>query len=395
MRWLISFLILTVLAVGLALAGRYDPGYAVLVYPPWRIEISFIAFILLLVGVVAGAYLLTRLAITTLNLPRIVREQRALRDAVQRDADFIDGLRAYLEGRHQDAEQALGNWQGESARLGLARVLAARAAMETRALPRRDLHLADAAQHGAEFAAHLAEVEMRLDVKDTVGALAAVAAAKALAPQHTALLRLELTARQQAGQWDEVQKLVEQLTRANAIEPAHANQLRRAAHVEILKRTHGDDRALLDYWKKLPDKFKADPLLARAAAFAFAKSGGYDTALDILEGALKYEWREELVILYGTLRGTSPTRQIEQAEKWLHTRPRDAHLLLTLAQLCSAQALWGKAQNYLEASLALEPTSEAHVRMAEIREKNGQMVEACQHYQKALALCQLEHAVQG
>ena len=52
MRWLISFLILVVMAVGLAIAGRYDPGYVVLVYPPWRIEISFIAFILLLVGVV-------------------------------------------------------------------------------------------------------------------------------------------------------------------------------------------------------------------------------------------------------------------------------------------------------------------------------------------------------
>ena len=110
MRWLISFLTLVVLAVGLAIAGRYDPGYVVLVYPPWRIEISFIAFILLLVGVVSGAYFLTRLSITTLNLPRIVREQRARRDAQQRDANFIDGLRAYLEGRHQDAEQALGNW---------------------------------------------------------------------------------------------------------------------------------------------------------------------------------------------------------------------------------------------------------------------------------------------
>lgn len=391
MRWLISFLILVVLAVGLAIAGRYDPGYVVLVYPPWRIEISFIAFILLLVGVVSGAYFLTRLSIATLNLPRIVREQRARRDAQQRDAHFIDGLRAYLEGRHQDAEQALGNWQGESSRLGLARVLAARAAGEIRALPRRDAHLAAAAQHGAEFAAHLATVKMRLDAHDVAGALAAIAAAKSLAPQHTALLRLELTARQQAGQWEEVQKLVEQLTRANAIDPAQANPLRRAAHVEMLKRTGGDDRALLDYWKKLPDKYKTDPLLARAAAHAFIQCGGFDTALDILEAALKQEWHEDMVKLYGRIRGTSPTRQIEQAEKWLHSKPRDAHLLLALAELCRAQGLWGKAHNYLEASLALEPTAEAHVRMAEIRAKNGQAEEACQQYQKALALCQLEH----
>ena len=394
MRWLISFLILVVLAVGLAIAGRYDPGYVVLVYPPWRIEISFIAFVFLLVGIVLGAYFLTRLSITTLNLPRIVREQRARRDAEQRDAHFIDGVRAYLEGRYQDAEQALGNWQGEPSRLGLARVLAARAAAEIRAWPRRDAHLAEAAQQGAEFAAHLATVKMRLDAHDVAGALAAVAAAKGLAPQHTALLRLELTARQQAGQWEEVQKLIEQLSRANAIDPARANPLRRAAHAEMLKRTGGDDRALLEYWKKLPDKYRTDPLLARAAAQAFINSGGYDTALDILEAALAQEWHEDMIRLYGRIRGTNPTRQIEQAEKWLPARPRDAHLLLALAELCRVQGLWGKAQNYLEASLALEPTAEAHVRMAEIKVNNGQTEEACQQYQKALALCQLEHAAQ-
>lgn len=392
MRWLISFLVLVVLAVGLALAGRYDPGYAVLVYPPWRIEVSFIAFILLMVAIVSGAYLLTRLAITTLNLPRIVREQRAQRESQRHDSDFIEGLRAWLEGRYQDAEQALGNWQGESARRGLARVIAARAADEIRALPRRDLHLNDAAQHGAQLAAHLADAEMRLDNQDVTGTLAAVAASKSLAPQQTALMRVELSARQQSGHWEEVQKLTEMLMRANALDLAQANQLRRAAHIEMLKRSSADDHALLEYWKKLPEKLKTDPLLARAAANAFVDSGGHDTALDILEAALRQEWHEELVILYGNIRGSSPTRQIEQAEKWLRAFPRDADLLLTLAKLCSAQALWGKAQSYLEASLALEPSADAHVRMAELREKAGQVGEACKHYQKALALCRLEKA---
>ena len=391
MRWLISLLILVVLAVGLALAGRYDPGYVVLVYPPWRIEVSFIAFILLLAGLVSGAYILTRLAVMTLSLPQTVREQRARREAEHRDAAFSGGLRAYVEGRYQDAEQALGDWQGEAARLGLARVLAARAAQEIRAIPRRDLHLTEAARHGAELAAGLTEAEARLDSKDVAGALAAIAVAKTHAPQHTALLRLELKARQQAGQWDEVQKLTEQLVRANALEPAHANQLRRAAYAENLRRRADDDRALLDYWKKMPDEFKTDTLVARAATQAFIKCGGPDTALDILEAALRREWHEELVTLYGKVRGGSPTRQIEQAEKWLHARPRDAQLLLALAELCSAQELWGKTQSYLEASLAVAPTAEAHTRMAELREKTGQIGEASQHYQKALALCRSEN----
>jgi HemY protein len=386
MRWLISLLIIVVLAVGLAMAGRYDPGYVVLVYPPWRMEISFISFVLMLVGLVVGGILLLRLTLLTLKLPRIVREQRERRAAQQRDENFAGGLKAYTEQRFQDAEQILGNWQGDATRSGVARVLAARAAQDMRATAQRERHLQEATVHGAELAAQLFEAETLLDLKDASGALVAIQSARAIAPQHTALLRLELKARQMIGQWDEVDKLLDALTRSNAMEPATTAQLRRIAYAENLKRRAEDDRALLEYWKKVPADFKTDAFVARAAARAFMQRGGADTALDAIEAALNRDWHEDLVTLYGDVRGSSPTRQIEQAEKWLHAQPRDARLLLTLAHLCSVQELWGKAQSYLEASLAVAPSAEAHIRMAELRTQSGQTGEACQHYQKALAL---------
>jgi len=390
MRWLISFLIVAVLAFALAMAGRYDPGYVVLVYPPWRMEISFISFVLIAIGLVVGGIVLLRLALLTLNLPRIVREQREQRAAKKRDENFVGGLRAYTEYRYQDAELSLGQWQGDDARRGLARVLAARAAQEMRATPQRERHLQEASEYGAELAAQLFEAEACLDAKDTAAALVAINRAKEIAPQHTALLRLELKARQLTGQWDEVDRLLDALMRSNAMEPGVATQNRRMAYAENLRRRAEDDRGLLEYWKKIPADFKADAWVARAAARAFMQRNGHDTALDVLEAALNRDWHEELVALYGEVRGSSPTRQIEQAEKWLHARPRDAQLLLTLAQLCSVQALWGKAQSYLEASLAIAASAEGHVRMAELKTQSGQPGEACQHYQKALALCRTQ-----
>jgi len=390
MRWLISILIIAVLAVALAMAGRYDPGYVVLVYPPWRMEISFISFVLIVAGLVVSGIVLLRLALLTLNLPGIVREQRERRAAKKRDENFVGGLRAYAEYRYQDAEQSLGLWQGDEARTGLARVLAARAAQEMRAVPKRERHIQEASEHGAELAAQLFEAEARLDMKDATGALTAIQSAKLIAPQHTALLRLELKARQLTGQWDEVDKLLDALTRSNALESSVATQVRRKAYAENLKRRAEDDRALLEYWKKTPAEYKADASVAGAAARAFMHRGGHDTALDVLEAALNREWHEELVALYGEVRSSSSTRQIEQAEKWLHAQPRDAQLLLTLAQLCSVQELWGKAQSYLEASLAIAPSAEGHIRMAELKTQSGQPAEACRHYQKALALCRAE-----
>jgi HemY protein len=390
MRWLISLLIIAVLAVALAMAGRYDPGYVVLVYPPWRMEISFISFVLIVAGLVVGGMVLLRLAILTLNLPSIVREQRERRAARKRDENFVGGLRAYAEYRHQDAEQSLGQWQGDDVRLGLARVLAARAAQEMRAVEQRERHLQEATEHGAELAAQLFEAEACLDAKDAAAALVAINRAKEIAPQHTALLRLELKARQMTGQWDEVDRLLDALLRSNALEAGVATQQRRMAYAENLKRRAEDDRGLLEYWKKIPADFKADPWVARAAARAFLQRGGHDTALDVLEAALNHEWHESLVALYGEVRGSNPARQIEQAEKWLHAQPRDAQLLLTLAQLCSVQQLWGKAQSYLEASLAIAPSADGHIRMAELKTQSGQPGEACKHYQKALALCRAQ-----
>ena len=185
---------IVVLAVGLAMAGRYDPGYVVLVYPPWRMEISFISFVLMLVGLVVGGIVLLRLTLLTLNLPRIVREKREQMAAKKRDENFAGGLKAYTEYRYQDAEQALGQWQGDDLRIGIARVLAARAAQDMRAVAQRERHVRDASEHGAELAAQLFEAETLLDLKDAAGALVAIQSAKAIAPQHTALLRLELKA---------------------------------------------------------------------------------------------------------------------------------------------------------------------------------------------------------
>ena len=387
MRWLISVLIVAVLAVALAMAGRYDPGYVVLVYPPWRMEISFISFVLLLAGLVVGGVMLLRLAALTLNLPSIVRAQRERRAARRRDENFVGGLKAYAEYRYQDAEQSLGQWQGDEVRVGLARVLAARSAQEMRAVAQRERHVQSAAEHGAELAARLFEAESCLEAKEAADALVAINRAKEIAPQHTTLLRLELKARQLTGQWDEVERLLDMLMRSNALESGLAAQIRRLAYAENLKRRAGDDRGLLEYWKKIPVEFKQDAFVARAAARAFMQRGGHDTALDVLETALNREWDEGMVALYGELRGGSPKRQIEQAEKWLHVHPRDAQLLLTLAQLCSVQQLWGKAQSYLEASLAIAASAEGHIHMAELKTQSGQTDEACQHYQKALALC--------
>ncbi len=387
LRWLISLVIVAVVAVALALAGRYDPGYVVLVYPPWRAELSFVSFILLLALLMGGAYMLTRLAIATLNLPRTVRERKARREAERQNANFLEALNAYLEGRFQETEKIAGKFSADPRREMLARVLAARAAHESRAWARRDAYLTEARNNERPLAALYAEAEAKLENRDFPGALAAIDAGKQLAPAHTALARLELKARQQLGQWDEALKLADQLGKANALDATALLLTRRAAHLGNIKRRAHDRNGLAECWKKVPDSEKTHPAVALEAAHAFAASGDADTAVSILEDALDKSWDETLAAHYGRFVGKNPLGQIQQAEKWLLAHPRDGALLMSLADLCAHEQLWGKAQSYAEASIAVAPNIDGHLALAAFKEQAGQPGEACAHLKKALELC--------
>ena len=50
------------------------------------------------------------------------------------------------------------------------------------------------------------------------------------------------------------------------------------------------------------------------------------------------------------------------------------------------QALWGKAQSYLEASVALEPTLDAHMTLARLMEQLGRNDEAIRHVRRSAEL---------
>ena len=64
---------------------------------------------------------------------------------------------------------------------------------------------------------------------------------------------------------------------------------------------------------------------------------------------------------------------------------------------CAGQELWGKAQSYLEASIAIEPTYSAHLALAQLQEKLGNVDAARRHYRESLerALIQLRATTGG
>lgn len=105
MRAVLWLLALFALAVAFTLAARLDQGYVIVVFPPWRLELSFMLALLLLAGLMAMAYFLLRLATIALSLSGDMRAWRARRRREKADQALFDALRAHFEGHAEDARK--------------------------------------------------------------------------------------------------------------------------------------------------------------------------------------------------------------------------------------------------------------------------------------------------
>jgi len=103
MRIALWLLALFAIAVAFTLTARLDQGYVIVVYPPWRLELSFMLALLLLAGLMALAYAALRLGGIALNLSGDLRAWREKRRRDKADGLLLDALRAHLDG---DAEGA-------------------------------------------------------------------------------------------------------------------------------------------------------------------------------------------------------------------------------------------------------------------------------------------------
>jgi HemY protein len=388
MRFAIWSVILAAIAVGIALFARNSTGYVVIVDAPWRIELSLNLLVFLVVAGYFAFYMLARLVITLAAIPRRVRAYREERTRSRNRQSLNDALLAFFQGRYASAEKsAAAALLGDETK-GVAAIIAARSAHELGRFSEREQFLDQA--KGAAPEVDQARLTTLADLLVSQGrheeALAVLKDLSARDSRNLRLLRLKLQAEQALRNWDEVLDTAAALLRLGGIGPAEEAAVRRAAHLGNLSRKAQDPAELAAYWKQLPAQMRLDPAVATTGARYHLALGGNAEAQAIVEAALEREWNPTLVAVYGDAAGDDALRQIERAENWLREHARDPALLLALGKLCMRQGLWGKAQSYIEASLALEPTHDGHMTLASLMEKIGKPQEAEKHFRRSAQL---------
>lgn len=385
MKRLIWLIILCIIAVSAALFLHDNNGSVRILYGLRQIDISLNLFVFFLLAGFIAFYLLMRALTHTLRLPTTVRAYRDKLAQKKSLKDMHDAITSYFEGRYGHAEKAAASALKHPESHPLLSVIAARSAHQLGEFDKRDAYLNQAEHRSPEAALmrQMTQAELFLKERRIDDALEVLRRVRTEAPKNVTAIKLELKAQTLAKNWDEALALTSILEKRGAILPQHAAQNRFNAQLGNLQRKAQDPASVLAYWQQLPGADKQNVTLASSAARSLMTAGRHDDAKNIIEQTLAKEWDASLVHLYGECRSADLIKQVEWADTQLKQNPNDADLLLALGKFCTDLQLWGKAQNYLDASLAIEPKRETHLAMTRLLEKSGKPEDAARHNRKS------------
>jgi len=395
--YLIVFAVIVVAAlVGLAISEH--AGYVLISYDSFRYESSLWAMLALLVAVWFVVWLIRALLGLVMASSGVVNPWSNRNRSRRVQTAIEQGQLDLAEGRWASAQRHL-HRAAEAERQPLLYYLgAARAANEQGRYEDSDTLLERALerQPQAELAIALNHAQLQLDRGDSEGALTTLQAMQQRHPHNAQVLRQLQRLYRQRGEWSEVIRLMPELRKDKVLPAQELAELERRAWGENLSLAAYRDQsgeadltglpALDKAWQQLSSAQRQEPTLVLAYAEQLRRLGADAQAEEALRACMKRDYNTHLARLYGLVRGSDPAKQLQTAEGWLKNHPDDPGLLLTLGRLCLQSSLWGKARDYLEASLRLQRNPEACAELARLLGQLGETDRSNQLFQEGLGL---------
>ncbi len=383
-------------AIGVAIAEH--SGYVLIAYKNFRYESSLWATLGLLFAIWL-VLVVVRLLVRLLTTSGSVANPWSRRNRSRRIQVAIEqGQMDLVEGRWASAQRHLHRAAESEPQPLLYYLGAARAANEQGHYDESDslLERALERQPQAELAIALSHAQLQQDRGDSDGALVTLQAMNERHPHNAQILRQLQRLYRERGEWSALIKLMPELRKDKVLPPQELAELEKRAWGENLTlaayREQDDDGSsaglpgLDSAWKGLTSAQRQEPQLVLAYAEQLRRLGADAQAEEALRAALKREYNSHLARLYGLVRGSDPSRQLQTAEGWLKNHPDDPSLLLTLGRLCLQSSLWGKARDYLETSLRLQRNPETCAELARLLGQLGETERSNQLFQEGLGL---------
>lgn len=376
-----------------SLVGHYmlqGSGYVLVSFENWVLETSLWVFVILLAAAVIGIYATIHLLVTLLGSPVFINNWREKRNINTAIGKTVKGLIYLAEGNFKQSEKLL--MAGAHGKGKIINYLAAaRAAQMAGNYEHSDELMAEAVKStkGAELAVGLQQAQLQLEREQFEQCLATCLRLQKQFPKHQYVTKMLLKAHMALEDWQAVIELLPSLNKHKLLPNKKFQKLEVEAYGKLIEHmirsrntTSRNPQALLDVWKSIPTRtLKQMDFLPLAHAFIehLIQLDAQEEAEAQLRYLLQHHFNDELMNLYGRVKGKDVRRQLLFAKDQLKQRPNDAILLLSLGRIALMNELFDDSQSYFEASLAQENS-------AEVRSELSRLYLAKNENEKAIAM---------
>jgi HemY protein len=368
MKWLITLLLILTVAVIFTLSAMIDPGFVVIGRGGWTIETTLSVFV---IGLVMGWFLLhhlLRLLRLLWQLPSRFGKRSTWQLQQKAQTSLLRGVLALLERDWQTAEQSF-----------------------LKAVSPNELSMLH--YLGASYAAsqlrensRVMNYQLHWQQQNLPAALQITLRAHSLAPKNENLIRL-LSLYLQLADWPALLELLPEIRKRKALPVEQIQRLENRASVALIQYTlRTNPKQAANWWSQIPKAIRLRPVVLKVYIQHLIGVKEMTSAESLLKEALKYHWDADLIRLYGDVETTHLSQQISYAEGLLKGHEKDPVLLLTLGRLCMQNQLWGKAQQYLEASSHLAPSPVTYKVLGDLYTQLEEQGKAGEYYRRGLLL---------
>lgn len=392
MKFIILIISSLLLATAISIYIQHDSGYMTMTIAGWTVQMSFVLFVIIVITLFLILYALAGVINSFIKAPERLRQWQANKAQQLSEKYLSQGLMSLVKGDLAGAEKFLIKGAKHS-RSPLANYLAAaQVAQKLGVLKHRDQYLRKArlAAQDKHVLIDLVQAELQLKNSQPQQALQKLSDLHEQQPGHNEINKALLHTYIELGHWSTVLALLattkskkcgltkEQIQRTKI--QAYIGLLRQANNTVTGKET------LQETWNAIPKKLQKTPVLIEAYTEEKLKSSDSADCEPLLRRALKNQPTAGLINLYGLVASDNPARQLKFVENLLSKHGSNDILLLTLGRLSARNKLFGKAKNYLQQSLVINPLPETYQMLGQVMTELGEHETATQNYQKGLEL---------
>jgi HemY protein len=389
MMGLIFTLIVLALGVWLGVLVHHDSGYVLVAFQHWTIESSIWVAILALVVSYLLLYAILRFIVYLFSLSARFQHWSGHHRSKKSQRLTQQGLSALAQGQWKKAEQALIKATYKQPTALINYLAAARAANEQGAFETRDQYLKNAhdSNPSDEMAIGLTQAQLQLSAKQWELALATLRHLQQIKPNHAYVLKLLKVAYIKLADWDSLKTLLPLLKKHKVFSSKKLSELEATVYGQALqqfKQKSLSTNTLQQYWRTLPRSLRHNSTIVKTLLELMLCVNDNQAAESVLDTQLQKSWDIQLVLFIPEVAGEHQEKWLKRCESWLNQHGNSAELLYALGKLCENLRLWGKARDYLEHSIELQPQAEAYYSLGRVFEALGDHSKALYSYKHGL-----------